>query len=306
MLLGALSVYHYWVGDHVSAERRARQGYDLSADIRNIECMLLAGSHLGLALFGLGRPQEALDLYERVVAQGRELEALPRFTARCVSMWAGGLRETMSVDEARLRNHEAIELAIRAGFPPPKVEALIDLLFLDLLEGEVGRAERAWPQLQEAAEAMRSWHQWLMIGRLAHARAEIELGRGRLEPAAEEALQSIEHARRVGRRKYEVASRCTLASALLGLGKAQQAVTELRSSVRGAERLQHPPSMWKAWVWLGQALLAIGDERGAESAFQRARQTVEAFAENLSGERRSRFLAARAISDILATAGPPR
>jgi tetratricopeptide (TPR) repeat protein len=90
MLLGAaLGVYHYWVGDYESAERRGREGYELSSEIRYVDGLLLGGSHLGLALAGLGRHEEALKLYRRVVAQGMEMERLPRFTARCVNAWAG-------------------------------------------------------------------------------------------------------------------------------------------------------------------------------------------------------------------------
>ena len=179
------------------------------------------------------------------------------------------------------------------------MQAAIDLLFLDLVEGRFGAAERAWPGLRERAEAMKGWHQWLMIGRLAQARAEIALGLGRPEAAAEAAVVSIAHARRVGRLKYEVASRTVLGAALLAMGKPGEAVAELRRALAGAERLRHPPSLWRAAAELGAASYSVGDDHGAAAAYRSAHATIDSFAKALALERRQLLLAAEPVRKIL-------
>jgi class 3 adenylate cyclase/tetratricopeptide (TPR) repeat protein len=303
MLLGLMGGYHSWIGDYAGAVQYGRQGYEVGSKIRYVDGVLLAASHYGLGLVGLGRHEEALRLYQRVVASGKELELAPRFTARVVSMWAGALRELYDTEEARRLNAEAIDLAGRAAFPPPRVQAAIDLLFLDIIEERFDAAERAWPGLREQAEAMRGWHQWLMIGRLAEARAEIALGLGRPEAAAEAAVASIAHARRVGRLKYEVASRTVLGAALLTLGEPGEAVAELRRALAGAERLGHPPSLWRAAAELGAASYSVGDDHGAAAAYRSAQATIRSFAEALVPERQRRLFAAEPVRRILGIDG---
>ena len=299
MLLGFMGAYHSWIGDYESAVEYGRRGYELGAEVRYVDGVLLAASHYGMGLVGLGRHEEALRLYEQVVASGKELELAPRFTARVVSIWAGALRELYDMEGARRLNAEAVELAGRAAFPPPGVQAAIDLLFLDLVEGRFDAAERAWPGLRERAEAMKGWHQWLMIGRLAQARAEIALGLGRPEAAAEAAVVSIAHARRVGRLKYEVASRTVLGPALLAMGKPGEAVAELRRALAGAERLRHPPSLWRAAAELGAASYSLGDDHGAAAAYRSAQAAIGSFAEALAPERQQRLLAAEPVRSIM-------
>ncbi|HZD72721.1 MAG TPA: hypothetical protein VE776_02315, partial [Actinomycetota bacterium] len=299
LLLASIGAYYGWVGDYQRAVDRARRGYELSSEVRHLDGMLQAAGHYGLGLVGLGRHEEALRLYEQTVAHGKELELAPRFTARVVNMWAGALRELFELEEARRLNHEAIELAERAAFPPPRMQGEIDLLFVDLAEGGFASAERAWPDLWNAALAMKGWHNWLMIGRLAEARAEIALGLGRPEAAADAARAAIAHAQRVSRLKYEVASRTVLGAALLQLRRAAEAIVELRRALAGAERLEHPPSIWRAAAELGAALYAAGDDGHAAVALETAQATVHSFAAALAPERQRRLLTAQAVRRIL-------
>ena len=298
VLLTSMGAYYGWVGDYQRAVDHGRRGYELSSEVRHLDGVLQAAGHYGLGLVGLGRHEEALRLYEQAVAHGKDLELAPRFTARVVNMWAGALRELFELDGARRLNQEAIELAERAAFPPPRVQGEIDLLFVDLADGRFGSAERSWPALWAAALAMKGWHNWLMIGRLAEAKAEIALGLGRPEAAAEAARAAIAHAQRVGRLKYEVASRTVLGAALLGLGRAAEAVVELRCAFAGAQGLEHPPSIWRAAAELGAALYAAGDDEHAAVAFETAQATVRSFAATLAPERQRRLLTAEPVQRI--------
>jgi tetratricopeptide (TPR) repeat protein len=217
-LLATLGGYHYWAGDFASAVRRAREGYELARELRRLDDLLLAASHLALGLTGFGLHEQALELCVAAAAEGREHEAIPRFTARLLNMWANVHRELGDVAASRQLNTEALELALRAGFPPPVVQARIDLLFCDLADGEFGRASTAWPALQEQAASMRAWHNWLTLGRLATAKAEIALGLGHPAGAAQAAAAALDHARRVHRPKHEAASLRVLGEAQLRLG----------------------------------------------------------------------------------------
>ncbi|HEV2032703.1 MAG TPA: adenylate/guanylate cyclase domain-containing protein [Candidatus Dormibacteraeota bacterium] len=297
--LGSLGTYYGWTGDYERGEQRARAGYELAEKANQVDAMLIAASHLGVNLTGLGRHDEALEILERAAVQGKQLELVPRFTSRIMNMWAGTLRELFLVEEARRRSEEAIEMSKRSGFPFSRGQALVDLLFLDLVEGEIGRADSSWRAVLELAESMRGWHHWLMIGRVMAAKAEIALRMGRSVEAAEAAGAAMAYAIEVGRPKYEVMARATLGSALLAAGKAGEAIEELRAARAGAERLKHPPSIWDVESRLGEALAASGHEMRSQAAFGAARQSIEKFASHLSAARREAFLSARQVREVL-------
>jgi tetratricopeptide (TPR) repeat protein len=289
----------YWTGQCDRAVELCRQGYELGMELRAIEEVLLGGGNLGMTLMGLGRHEEALRVLERVVAQGRELEILPRWTARALNMWSGALRELFVLDEARARNEEAIEFGKASGFLLAALQGRTDLLFTDLLEDEPGRADRTWPGLWQEAEQLEGWHEWLIQGRLAYARAEIDLARGKPEEAAAAASDAIARSLRVGRLKYEVVARSVLGVALLELQREAEGVAELRAALVGAERLGHPPTTWRAAGRLVAALARTGDDGGAQRAYACLTATVDAFVAELSENRRARLLAAPELRDAL-------
>jgi class 3 adenylate cyclase len=299
---GFLGAYHYWVGGYERAVECSQRAYDLGIETHSVEAMLVGGGDLGLALAGLGRHEEALQVLERVVAQGKEVELRPAFTSRATNMWAGTLREVFDLERARELNQAGIELARRTAFVYGDFQGRIDLLVADLAEGDVSSAEKAWPALWEAALAAKGLHRWLMAGRLVTARAEIALALGRPEEAADAAREAVAFAERYGRLKYEVASRLALGSALLELRQAANAVTELRRAMAGAERLGHPPSRWRTAFALARALVAVGDDAAAQAASVTAGTTVKGFAQRLSQDRKDRFLAAPSVVEILAAA----
>jgi hypothetical protein len=261
--------------------------------------MLQAASHLGVNLTGLGRHEEALAVLEAAAIEGERLEHVPRFTSRIMNMWAGTLRELSLVRESRMRNEQAIEMSQRSGFPFSRGQALVDLLFLDLVEGEVGRADAAWPALLELAESMKGWHHWLMIGRVMAAKAEIALRMGRPGEAAEGARTAVAYAIEVARPKYEVMARATLGSALVRVGDVKAAVEELEVARAGAGILRHPPSIWDAESRLGAAQAASGNEAASHAAFAAARRSIETFASGLSASHRNAFLSAPQVRDII-------
>lgn len=286
------SIENYWLGRYDESLERGRAAYELGKEFHNVAAWINGGAHIGLALTGLGLHEEALATFEHVAAEGRELELVPRFTSRLLNMWAGALRELQELDAARALNEEAVENSARAKFPGGEISGRIDLLVTDLIAGDIGKAEAAWPKLWERAEASKGWHQWLWMARLAEAKAEIELAAGRPEQAAEHAAKALAHAERYKRLKYAFASRIVLGAALLELGRQADAVAAFEQALAEAERLKHPPSIWKAAGGLARASAGTADDERTEAASRKARETIEAFAAGLSDERRERFLSA--------------
>lgn len=301
--LGSAGNMSYLLGRYGEAVDYGRRGYDLGREIYRGDSALWAGAQLGLGLAGLGRHEEALQHLEQLVALGQQLGTLPIYTTIAMNCWAGVLREVQDLEIARRLNHEAIELAASVPFPLAMVEGNVDLLFVDLAEGEFGRAERTWPRLWSEAQNMPGVHQWRNIGRLEAAQAEISLGAGRLEQAADEACRAIEGARRVGRVKYEVACRVILGEALLGMGRSRDAVEHLRQALAAANGLKHPPSQWHAGGALTRALAATGDDNGAQAAAEMVRQSVLRFAAGLSEDRRDFFLGAGRVQELVKITG---
>jgi tetratricopeptide (TPR) repeat protein len=281
-----ISLNDYWRGDYEAAEESSRQAYELGNEVHSIGPVVNGGAQLALSLSGLGRHEEALALFERVVAQGRELEAQPRFTSRAINMWAGALHEVFEIDEARAKNEEAIALGERAAFPGSQVSGKIDLLYSDLVLGDVGRAEESVPALQAAAEATKGWHQWLWITRLARAKAEVALAVARHEEALELAAEAIAMAERYHRLKYAATSRIVFGRALREAGRATEAVDALGQALAEADRLKHPPTIWSAAAALAAALYSAGNDAGAEDALARVGTEIGAFSAGLSEARR--------------------
>ena len=103
----------------------------------------------------MGRHEEALPRFEELIARGRELELVPRMTARALNMSSALYRDLFQIDEAIRRNEEAAELGAAAGFANAVLQSGIDQLFTDLTRGEVGRAEARWPELWDRTQQTR-------------------------------------------------------------------------------------------------------------------------------------------------------
>jgi class 3 adenylate cyclase/tetratricopeptide (TPR) repeat protein/energy-coupling factor transporter ATP-binding protein EcfA2 len=298
-----MSLNEYWRGDYVLAEQTSREAFELGQEVYSVGAAVNGGAQLAMTLVGLGRHEEAFEVFERVVSLGRELEPQPRFTSRAVNMWAGALHELFEIEEARAKNEEAIALGERAAFPGSQVSGKIDLAYSDLVLGEVGRAESSLPALATAAEATKGWHQWLWSTRLARAKAEVALAAGRNEEALELARDAVAVAERYSRLKYVATSRLVAGRALHRLDRPAEAVEVLRQAQEDAERLKHPPTRWSTSAALADALYAAGEDDAAEWEAERAGEELRRFADGLSESRRERFLASPHLAEVLAPAG---
>ena len=109
------------------------------------------------------------------------------------------------------------------------------------MEGDVGAADAAFPELQTAVESTKGFHQWLWSISISTARAEAALLGGRPDRAEEHAREALAYAERIGRRKYVCRARTALGQALLELGRLDDAVGSLEGAAAEADALGHLP-----------------------------------------------------------------
>jgi pentatricopeptide repeat protein len=291
---------YYWTGGYAKASELSRKGQEVSGDPESRESLLRAGGMGGLTLAAIGRYEEALQVFDEMISLGRELGRPVRVLLNYSTM---AYRDLLDLDEARARSEEALATEAAKGwssFNMPWMNALVDLLQTDLLDGDIGAAEARWPSLWEETRRSEAWERWYLAGKVAAARAEIALHVDGPETAAEWATKAIEMARGVRRLKYETAARTILGRALLGMSRGAEAVAELRTAVSASDRLGSPPARWQTRGALGRALYQVGDDSGAEQAFQEAGDVIRDVAATLSPERAERLLAATPVRETLA------
>jgi tetratricopeptide (TPR) repeat protein len=287
---------YYWTGRFDEAVGLARAGRTVAVDSGSREALLRGGTLEGASLAAMGRYEEALAVFDERIALAREMGRPVRVISNYSTV---ALRDIYDIDEARRRNEEALDGMAWTSFNMPWQNALVDHVFNDLLAGDVGAAQTRWPQVWDDVSKGKAWQRWMLVGKMTEARAEIELETGRYEVAAEWAIKAIEMAKAVGHRKYEIAARIVLGSALVGMRKATDAVEHLRTAVTEADELGTPPGRWRARAALGRALAAIDRDDEVGRLLAEAAEIIEAVASTLAPERAERFLGADAVRQIL-------
>jgi class 3 adenylate cyclase/tetratricopeptide (TPR) repeat protein len=286
--LATRSLTSYWTGDYETCLTMATEAHRLGTGASNLEASVTSACNVGLALTGLSRHEEAISWFDRAIQLGRDWEEGSfRFTARAMNMRAGALREIGDLASARAQSEEGLELAKDSGFPPAAISARLDLLYADLLEGEVGAVEGAIPGLTEALETAKGFHQFLWSIRLQAARAEASRLAGHHEDAISFARTALTAAEGFGRRKYDCLVRVPLAHSLVATGRPEEAVDVVGHAIVEAERLGHLPSRWLALSALAEARTALGDVERAEDARMAAVRCIEEFAEGLGDAHRA-------------------
>jgi hypothetical protein len=90
---------------------------------------------------------------------------------------------------------------------------------------------------------------------------------------------------------------------LVASGRPEDGVRELRSAVAIADALGNPTGRSRARADLSRALGTTGDDEGAHSEIATAAAIIRGIADGLSDRRRTRFLGAGPVADVLAAAG---
>src|SRR5580700_10757704 len=123
------------------------------------------------------------------------------------------LREIFAVDEALPRSEGVADLLAPSDFNMPWMNARADVFVARVMKGDLSKAENGWSALWNDAVGSKAWERWLVSGRLAAARAELDLTKGRIEEAQVWATRAINMAVASSRKKYEAIGRITLARA---------------------------------------------------------------------------------------------
>jgi class 3 adenylate cyclase/tetratricopeptide (TPR) repeat protein len=288
-----------WMGYFERSRELSRQTRELASDVHSAESLLRGGGLEAIALADLGRHEEAIAIWDELLEMANELGQSPEVVLNYSAL---AYREVHDLDEARTRSERALELSSAGSFGMPKQFAGSDLLFTQLLAGDVGGAQAAWPALWEGAEQATGWTTWLIAGRLTAARAEIALRAETAETAADWASRALEIARRTRRRKYEARSLRILGQALGKLGRRHEALDALRAAVAIADELVGPPARWNARAALGKVSHALGDDDAASAAYGEAADLIEAFASTLAPARVAKLLASPEVEETLSLA----
>jgi class 3 adenylate cyclase/tetratricopeptide (TPR) repeat protein len=286
---------HAWRGDYEGSLRLSSQDRAIARDVHSAEAVLRGEGLEALSLAGLGRHEEAIVIWDELFNVQEELGGSRRVVLNYSAL---AYREVHDLAEARARSEEALELSSGMTFGMPKQFANSDLIWTDLLEGNVGSAQTVWGERWVAAEHATGWTRWLIAGRLLSSRAEIALEAETPEEAAEWAQKAIDVARRTRRAKYEARSLSTLGQALARLGREDEALGALRSAVEIAERIVSPYARWNALAALGRSAYALGRDDHAAAAFGQARQIVDAFAANLAPQRAETLARSPVVQEI--------
>jgi hypothetical protein len=185
----------------------------------------------------------------------------------------------------------------------PELQAEIDLLVTDLLLGETGRVQSAFPRLWEAAITGKAWRPWLGGCRLALVRAQ--LAQETEEPArtAVYARDALARAQRTRRPKYAAAASAILGKTLVETGAKAEGLVLLREAAAIADRVGWPTARWQHRSALGKALYRTGDDAGAEIAYREAAEVIKAYAADLRDDHAAVFLNAGAVREVLKAAG---
>jgi tetratricopeptide (TPR) repeat protein len=294
----------YWSGRYQRCIELSQEARSKAADVHSAEALLRGGGTEALAFAGLGRHEDAIRIWDELFMVAEDV--LGRNSRVLLNYSSLAYREVLDLEEARRRSETALELSEGESFAMPRRFAQSDLLFTDLLSGDVDSAFRAWPDLWADAESATGWTRWLIYGRLTAARAEIALRIETPETAIEWARRSIELASRTRRRKYEARSLSNLGEALARIGRREEAMHALQAGVAAADELIGPPGRWDARAALGRGAYSLGDDNRAASAYAEAAELVENFASTLAPERATTLVQADAVREILSLGGRRR
>ena len=286
----ALSLY--WLGRFDEAARRGGEGVRVARAADHTTAAMFSLPHLGVALAGQGRYDEALGAFAEARRLGRQY-GIDTLLARAIAFSAGFHLDLWDFAGNEALAQEARERARALGFAPPAVSAGIDLLLNFARRGEVGRAEGLLAEVAAEAERVAGWHGWVWGLRLAQVRAELALARGDWAAALHWAGDAIARSRAGHRPKYEALGCNTRAQALLALGRTTEAIADLRRAVTLARSVDDPALLLRP----AAGLLAVdGDDALAAEAGAAVRRIVGALPD---GDMRRSFEAAEPIRAAL-------
>jgi predicted ATPase len=166
----------YWTGRYERAlelaERAAATG---GLEPRSAEFLLRGAGQKGLALAGMGRYEEAIEVGNRAIQAAR---SLGRKDNVVMNYSTAPLREVFALDEAEQRSQIVADRLGPSWFNMAWNSARADLIAAQVLKDDLASVERTWQDAWDTVTASTAWERWIVTGRLAASRAELEFAAG--------------------------------------------------------------------------------------------------------------------------------
>ncbi len=291
--------HYYWTGDYERALGETKLAATTAGvELHSQEFRLRGAGMQAVVLAGMGRYEEAISASEGAIELAR---TMGRSTNVVMNYSTLPLREIFALDEALERSQEVAENLGPSDFNMPWMNARADVFAARIVRGDLWAAETTWRSLWEDAVSSKAWERWLVSGRVAAARAELELATGHSDEAVVWARRAIDMAMASSRKKYEAIARTTLGRALSSLGLHEDAAGELRLAVAIADLLGSPLMRWQTRAGLGEALAGAGAD--PEPAYTQAAEIIRTIAADLAPRHAAGYLAAPQVVDLLQIVG---
>jgi tetratricopeptide (TPR) repeat protein len=292
------SDHYYWMGDYEKAMKASQMAaMTAGVDLHSREFRLRGAGMLAIGLAGVGRYEEAIsaaqDAIDLATLMGRPANVVANYSTL-------PLREIFALDEALERSEAVAQQLGPSNFNMPWMNARADIFTARVIRGDVSLAQSEWNSLWEDAVTSKAWEGWLVSGRLAAARADLEFSIGEIEEAVTWGERAIELAVASSRRKYEAIARTTLGRSLIAQRLWEEAVTQLRRAVALADALCSPLLRWQSRAALAQAVAGTGGD--PDTLYDEAVQIIRAVAAGLTSQRSAAYLAAPQVAEVLEAA----
>jgi class 3 adenylate cyclase/tetratricopeptide (TPR) repeat protein len=290
-----VSNHLYWYGEYQRAMDASVLSFTTAGvELHSQEFRLRGAGMQAVILAGMGRYEEALAAADHAIALGRDMGRPVNVVVNYSTL---PLRDIFALEDALARSEEVAENLGPSTFNMPWMNARADVFVAKVMRGDLSLAERGWSALWDDAVSSSAWERWLVSGRLAAVRAELDLALGRVDDAQKWAQRAIGMAVTSSRSKYEAIGRITLGRTLLAAGLAADAASEIRSALAVAETIGTPSIRWQAQAALGEALAASGAD--PSEAFREAASIIRSISEALSPPRAATFLDDPHVSEVL-------
>ena len=287
--------HYYWAGEYDKALNAAKLATVAAGlEIHSAEFLLRGGGMQGMILAGMGRYEEAITATDRsielAVTMGRPRSVVTNYSTL-------PLREIFAIDEALTRSEEVAEQLGPSDFNMPWMNARADVFSARVLRGDYAQAMREWDALWADALASKAWERWLVSGRVASVRADLELALGHVDEAIAWATRAVDMATASTRRKYRAIARTTRGRALTVAGRNDLATRELRDAVDEADSLGSPLLRWQARFALAHA--SEGSGLDAQAPYEEAAAIVRTVVAGLTPSHAAGYLAAAPVVAVL-------
>jgi tetratricopeptide (TPR) repeat protein len=237
--LGHYPLALYWVGRYEEAIEASDRVLAASRRVNDAPSTMMTMPHRALSCASLGRYAEAIATFDEGRALG-ERHGHQVFMARMISMRGGTYLGLLDYEEAEVLAEEACALGRANSFMPPLVSSSLDLATIAVVRNDLARARRIVEEISKTVETAGAWHGWVWRMRLDEVNADIALAAGEHAGAIETATRALDRASACGRHRYRVRSRCIRARAASALGRDANANEDLDAALADARAAKEP------------------------------------------------------------------